>query len=171
MRHWITKDTHIGHKNIQTFCNRPANCDALIFAGLSVLEKGDVITHLGDVAFRDRGEEEYFLNIPTGVRKWLVLGNHDKSAKYHLESGWDWVGHSMSIRRFGKLITFFHKPAPIGEADIQFYGHFHNNPIENCEGYLTSLLTPKHHLLAIEYMDYKPELLDTLIKERINDKG
>jgi len=170
MRYWITTDTHLGHKNIARYCNRPDDYNEKIMEGISVLGYYDVLIHLGDVAFKTQGwEEKYLGNIP--CKKWLVLGNHDKSAKYHLESGWDWVGHSMSIRRFGKLITFFHKPAPIGEADLQFYGHFHNNPIENCEGYLTRLLTSKHHLLAIENMDYKPALLDTLIKERINDKG
>lgn len=164
MTYWITTDTHIGHKNIQRYCNRPANCDELIFAGLSVIQKGDVLIHLGDVAFTNRGEEEYFLGIPTGVRKWLLLGNHDRSAKYHLESGWDWVGNTMTIRRYGKLIKFSHKPVPLGEEDIQIFGHFHNNPIENCEGYLTRLLTSKHKLLSLEVVDYKPVNLKEFIK-------
>jgi len=135
-------------------------------AGLQVLEEGDVLIHLGDVAFNYEGEEEYFLSIPTGVKMWLVLGNHDKSAKYHLESGWDWAGESMTMRRFGKLIKFSHRPAPLGEEDIQIFGHFHNNPLEDCEGYLTRLLTSKHRLLSLEDVEYKPVLLEELVLDK-----
>ena len=164
MRYWITTDTHLGHDNIARYCNRPNDYNERILNGLSVLRNEDILIHLGDVAFRDEGwEEKYLSNIP--CRKWLVKGNHDKSYTWHLRLGWDWVGESMILDRFGKRIEFSHKPTPIMNCDIQIFGHFHNNPIENCEGYLTRYLTDKHHLLVLEDLNYQLVTLRSLIGE------
>ena len=161
MKYWITTDTHLGHDAIAEYCNRPNDYNERIIKGLSVLKYGDVLIHLGDVAFKDRGwEEKYLGNIP--CKKWLVLGNHDKSYTWHLKLGWDWVGEAMWLRRFGYLMKFTHKPTPLGEEDLQFFGHFHNNPLEVCEPYLVQLLTQKHRLLAIENMAYQPVTLQSL---------
>jgi len=164
MRYWITTDTHVDHKNIIKYCNRPENCDELIMDGLSLVGPRDVIVHLGDVAFSSRGEEEYMMHLPYFCKKWLILGNHDKSMKYHIESGWDWAGESMTIRRHGKLIKFSHKPVPIGEEDIQIHGHFHNNPMEYCEGWLQEYYTSKHYLLVLEDVNYMPVRLHDILK-------
>ncbi|NIR62704.1 MAG: hypothetical protein GWN61_01740 [candidate division Zixibacteria bacterium] len=163
MKYWITTDTHIGHKNIQKYCNRPADCDDRILLGLQVLQPDDILIHLGDVAFNDTGEDEYLSRIP--CRRWLVMGNHDKSATYHLRAGWNWVGWSMQLRRFGKLIKFSHKPAPIGEEDVQIHGHFHNAKPEFWEGHLKVILSSKHRLLILEDVDYKPVPLERLIPQ------
>ena len=163
-RYWVTTDTHFGHRNIQKYCNRPPDCDDRIMAGLQVMKMGDILIHLGDVAFNDKGEEHYVEALhDMGIFRWLVLGNHDRSMAYHLEAGWDWVGWSMEMRRFGKLIKFSHKPTPIGEEDIQIHGHFHNAKIEYWEGYLKEIMTSKHKLLVIEDVDYKPVLLESLL--------
>jgi len=162
MNFWITTDTHIGHENIKKLTNRPENCDELIIKGLRVLAHDDILIHLGDVAFHDAGERKYLGNIP--CKKWLVLGNHDKSISFHLGLGWDWVGESMELRRFGELIKFSHKPTPIGEETIQFHGHFHNNPMQYWEGELKDILTSKHQLLIIENMGYKPATLKSLVR-------
>lgn len=163
-RTWVTTDTHIGHKNIQKYCNRPANCDELIMDGLDVMKMGDILIHVGDVAFNDEGEKYYVEKLhDMGIFRWLILGNHDKSIQYHLEAGWDWVGLSMRMKKFGKVIEFSHVPIPDYNCDIQIHGHFHNNPIDKCEGYLTRILTSKHRLLILEDVEYKPVLLEQLV--------
>ena len=163
-RYWITTDTHLGHANIARYCNRPDDYNERILDGLSVLGYYDVLIHLGDVAFKTKGwEEKYLGNIP--CKKWLVVGNHDKSYTWHLKKGWDWVGESMILERYGKRIEFSHKPTPIMNSDMQIFGHFHNNPIENCEGHLTRYLTSKHKLLILEDLDYKLVRLKDLIEE------
>jgi calcineurin-like phosphoesterase family protein len=162
MNYWITTDTHLGHDNIAKYCDRPDDYNERIINGLSVLNYDDVLIHLGDVAFTGDGERKYLGNIP--CKKWLILGNHDKSLTYHLKIGWDWVGEEMSLRRYGKLIRFSHKPVPISEEDIQFHGHFHNAPPEYWEGWLKSIMTSKHHLLVLEYMSYQPATLESLVK-------
>lgn len=163
MRHWITTDTHLGHKNIQKYCNRPANCDNLILQGLSVLEAGDILIHLGDVAFNNYGEELYLATIPEGVTKWLVLGNHDRKPNYHLNLGWDWVGLSMRMKRYGQVIQFSHKPIPTYNCDVQIHGHFHNNSSKYWEGELKQVIDSKHRLLILEDVEYKPVLLEKVI--------
>ena len=146
--YYVTTDTHLGHDNIIEYCDRPLDYNKRIYRGLSVLRLEDTLIHLGDVGFTTGGEKAYLAIIP--CRKWLLLGNHDNSTSFHLSLGWDWAGEEMSIRRFGKLIRFTHKPKPIGEEDIQIHGHFHNNPIEYCEGWLTQYYTSKHKLLILE---------------------
>lgn len=170
MRYWITTDTHMGHENIAKFCDRPKNHEDRIIRGLKHLRPEDVLIHLGDVAFTDEGERRYLGNVNCN-KKWLILGNHDKSYTFHLRMGWDWVGEEMSLRRYGKLIRFSHVPVPIGEEDVQFHGHFHNNPPEYWEGWFKAIMTSKHHLLAIEYMDYRPVTLESLIKNINKNTG
>ena len=165
MRFWITTDTHLGHDNIARYCNRPNNYNDLILKGLQVLKTDDILIHLGDVAFKDIGWEEKYLEL-IPCKRWLIRGNHDKSYTWHLSKGWDWVGESMLLRRFGKLIKFSHKPTPIGEEDIQIHGHFHNNSIEYCEGWLQAIYTSKHKLLILEDIDYKLVELKQLVWEK-----
>ena len=164
MKFWITTDTHMDHEAIANYCNRPDDYNERIIRGLSDLQWDDVLIHLGDVAFSDAGERKYLGNIP--CKKWLVKGNHDKNYTYHLGLGWDWVGEEMLLYRFGKWIRFSHMPKPIGIEDIQFHGHFHNNPLIRCEPYLTEILTVKHKLLIIEDMDYRPATLKSLLRTR-----
>lgn len=166
MKFWITTDTHLGHDNIIKYCNRPLDYNKRIIRGLSCLKYGDVLIHLGDVAFSDAGEREYLRNIP--CKKWLVRGNHDKKYMFHLNLGWDWVGESFMLRCFGVFMKFSHKPVPIGEEDIQFHGHFHNAPSDHWEGWLKQILTSKHQLLILENLDYKPIDLEQLLKEARN---
>jgi calcineurin-like phosphoesterase family protein len=161
MKFWVTTDTHIGHDNIAKYCNRPPDYNERIIGGLSVLKYDDVLIHLGDVAFRNEGERKYLGNIP--CKKWLILGNHDKSYTFHMNIGWDWVGESMQIRKFGKLIRFSHKPIPIAEEDIQLHGHFHNAPPERWEGWLKTILTSRHRLIVLEDLDYRPVTLKSIL--------
>lgn len=162
MRYWITTDTHLGHDNIGKYCNRPDDYNKRIMNGLKVLKEADILIHLGDVAFKDGGWEEKYLNaIP--CRKWLVKGNHDKSYTWHLEKGWDWVGESMILERFGKRIEFSHKPTPIMNCDIQIHGHFHNTPPEYWKGYLKEVISDKHYLLILEDIDYQLVTLKSVV--------
>ena len=164
MKFWITTDTHLGHDNIARYCNRPNDYNERIINGLSVLQYDDILIHLGDVAFTDEWERKYLGNIP--CKKWLVLGNHDKSYTFHMKLGWDWVGESMLLRRWGKLIKFSHVPVPIGEEDIQIHGHFHNNLPKYWEGHLKAVLTSKHVLLVLEHVNYEPILVEPITKLR-----
>jgi calcineurin-like phosphoesterase family protein len=169
MTYWVTTDTHLGHEKIIDFCDRPIDFNERIIKGLYIMKPEDILIHLGDVAWNDAGEKRYLENIPCH-KKWLVLGNHDKSANFHLKAGWDWTARQMSMRRFGLLIRFSHKPVPIGEEDIQLHGHFHNTDHHFWEEWLTAVMGSKHKLLVLENVDYKPVKLEDLLKEEIKRK-
>lgn len=167
VNYWVTTDTHLGHKSIIDFCDRPLNYSDLIMDGLSVLQKDDVLIHLGDVSFRDGKEwnREYLSRIPG--KAWLVKGNHDTySYSWYLDVGWDWVGESMIMERFGKRIEFSHTPIVPHNSELQIHGHFHNCPKEYWEGWLKVILSSKHKLLALEFDGYKPVPLLKLVRER-----
>jgi len=85
---WFTGDTHLGHKNILDYCSRPykdirEHDEAIRDNWNEVVAKGDIVYHLGDLAFlrgsRIRAERlAELINGLNGKIK-LILGNHDKA--------------------------------------------------------------------------------------------
>lgn len=166
MKFWVTTDTHIGHKNIIKYCNRPKDYNERIIMGLHNcgMKEGDILIHLGDIAFNDNGETAYLSAVEQiGVRPWLVLGNHDRSQTFHLNQGWHWAGKVMTMDRFGYRIMFSHKPIPSYNCDLQIHGHFHNAPRRMWEGELKAVMDSKHMLVILENLNYEPIGLKELI--------
>jgi calcineurin-like phosphoesterase family protein len=86
MRHF-TSDTHYGHQNIIRFCHRPyadvhhMNVD-LVNRAASIVDVGDELWHLGDVALGYLDSTLANLaGIPVDVT--LVAGNHDRCHPYN----------------------------------------------------------------------------------------
>lgn len=78
---WFTSDTHFGHKNILTFCERPFNSveemdNAIIERWNSKVEKDDIVFHLGDFAFASNKRWQELIYKLNG-KIYLILGNHD----------------------------------------------------------------------------------------------
>lgn len=78
---WFTSDTHFGHKNILTFCERPFNSveemdEYLINNWNSKVGKDDVVFHLGDFAFASNKRWQELIYKLNG-KIYLILGNHD----------------------------------------------------------------------------------------------
>lgn len=79
---YFTSDTHFGHGNIIKYTNRPYKHvdemnESLIEGWNSVVQKSDIVYHLGDFAFMHAGRVENILNRLNGL-KVLLYGNHDK---------------------------------------------------------------------------------------------
>jgi calcineurin-like phosphoesterase family protein len=77
---FFTSDTHFGHENINTLCNRPlktgAEADELLIEAInSVVQPRDTLYHLGDFAWN---EPDYFRRRIDCRRIHLVEGNHDR---------------------------------------------------------------------------------------------
>lgn len=78
---WFTSDTHFGHKNILTFCERPFNSveemdNAIIERWNSKVGKNDIVFHLGDFAFASNKRWQELIYKLNG-KIYLILGNHD----------------------------------------------------------------------------------------------
>lgn len=159
------------------YCGRPIGFEELLLKELKVVSDHDVLIHLGDFCI---GKDEYwhneFMRTVNG-KKWLLRGNHDgKSNSWYLDHDWDFVGEQILDTYFGKKILFSHVPKKdIGEFDLNIHGHFHNSLHRLLEGkYVVdgekernkedlAVLTAKHKLLAVEFTEYKPVLLEKFI--------
>jgi calcineurin-like phosphoesterase family protein len=84
---YFTSDTHYGHQNIIRFCDRPyadvgsMNVD-LVNRAARVVEVGDELWHLGDVAFGRLDDTLTHLS-RIAVDVTLVAGNHDRCHPYN----------------------------------------------------------------------------------------
>ena len=172
----ITTDTHFFHRKMEELCGRPKDFEIRIFKALqNVLQPEDILIHLGDIVLSSGQEEkahDMFIRTLPG-RKWLVRGNHDrKSNHWYLRHGWDFVADSFCDRYFGKLVCFSHVPMADTGYDINYHGHFHNTAHRNHEPGLVAIANNKQVLLALEYNNYAPWNLDTLINhpEKYNNK-
>ena len=84
-KYWFTADTHFGHANIIKYANRPFKSEAEMNKALienwnKVVQKDDIVFHLGDFCFgRNDYEFDAFFNQLNGNIV-FVKGNHDKLA-------------------------------------------------------------------------------------------
>ncbi len=160
--YWVIADTHFGHGKLVEKGFRPNGFEEIIFRKLKVVDKGDVLIHLGDFCWRN---DEHWLELFQGVRgkKWLVRGNHDKKSNfYYLEHGFDFVVDEIGMDIFGKRILFTHAPTNIYGYDLNIHGHLHDFSGKRMEE-SKNVLTNKHILVKMDH-EYKPVTLKTILK-------
>ena len=169
MRVWLTTDTHFGHEALEVYCGRPNDVADKIFNGFRNIGKDDMLIHLGDVCI---GGDEYWHDklSKTGGKRILVKGNHDrKSNHWYLTHGWGFVCDSFDMTYKGRKIKFSHIPiAWDGYYDLNIHGHFHNSDYRRQEKELLFIKNGYQKLLALEYTNYQPVLLDGFISEVID---
>jgi calcineurin-like phosphoesterase family protein len=163
---YILADSHIQHDAIREYCNRPNNCDELLYKNWKhIIREKDILIHLGDVIFY--GNKQYFSNILQNLpgTKILIRGNHDKnhSDTWFLDCGFSAVFKQVIINNY----ILSHSPVPIYDIKyINIHGHLHNNPLKDWEKAYGGILTDNHYLLSLEYVNYKPILLKTAIEKK-----
>lgn len=92
-RIWFSADTHYGHRNILTLCNRQFNSieehDAKLISNHNeVVGINDIYYFLGDFSFRC--PSDYSANIIKKLnfgKMFLILGNHDKAIRQAIHNG------------------------------------------------------------------------------------
>ena len=170
----IISDTHLNHKNIKEYCNRPDNWTEQILFSIGNFD-ADLLIHLGDVSLGNDVEwHRLFTDLP--MKKWLILGNHDgKSMTWYLNHGWDFVGRSVMIYLYGLRILFSHRPYPFppmktvtedkprSNFDINVHGHCHNRPNLELETWQKPFI--------LENQDYKPVDLKEFLSEEIKEQS
>jgi len=164
MQIWIITDTHWLHTNIIKYCNRPENHNELMIKNWKeMVQYDDVIIHLGDVILGDRDKLKSIL-VQLPGKKILIKGNHDtKPINWYIEQGFDFACDQIIYEG----IVFSHVPIselPEGTR-INIHGHFHVSDPK----YWEYKVKPFNKLLAIEHEDYKPVLLEELIKRYENN--
>lgn len=131
---FLTADTHLDHKNIIGYCDRPYDTitemnEDLVKRWNNVVKKDDLVYHLGDFAWRNHA---YWLDRLNG-KKILIMGNHDNmnvASKNKFQS----MHHLLSCKIEGQDVTLCHYPMctwnKIWYDAWHFYGHVHGTKIE-----------------------------------------
>jgi calcineurin-like phosphoesterase family protein len=141
-----TSDTHLGHKNIIRYSQRPFSSvnemNAILFRHLlDVEDQGFTIVHLGDVSFDLKKFVKNFGWLKYPERHVLVVGNHDPlkdQFQTYTECFGTIIGTTSTWRQNfavlhdevdGKPVTVqvSHQPTPKRKVDYALYGHIHNN--------------------------------------------
>ncbi len=139
IRTFIISDTHIDHKNIIPYENRPfLNLDQMkkeiIKNWNSIVTNEDKVFHLGDVCFGNKEVAKDFVSKLNG-KKYLIMGNHDKShsVKWWLDSGFIWVSKYPILYRNFYILS--HEPIYINSwiPMINVHGHMHSKKMESSQ--------------------------------------
>lgn len=170
MNYWLISDTHFNHERLTEWGGRSGDWQDQFYKGLSGLEtSGDVLIHLGDVCIGNDEEvhRQMMMQIPSYIKKILVLGNHDKKSKqWYSQHGWDFVCDGLEMVYNGHYLHLTHRPArPQGNTTWNIHGHTHGN-LHRSEEYL-EYYSDKYHIdISPEVVGYKPIRLDLLMKKR-----
>lgn len=189
-----TSDTHLSHANIIHYAKRPyldaGVMDADLVGKLRAAEgECDQLIHAGDLTFN---LARFHMKLggtifasPAG--KHFIAGNHDRLNNDVRRAAYDrefesvtsdertWRKHGMIVHDVlvGAPVTVLvsHKPQEtLWGADLNVYGHVHNNPLFPTEGHHPednwAMLDAKHLCACVELFDGRPVSLDRLVAEK-----
>ena len=139
MKTYITSDLHFGHTNIMKFCPESRARfrndvdymnEQMVKEWNEIVEPGDLVYILGDVAFCSAPKAAEYMNRCNGD-KILIEGNHDRKAlkDHSFRSAFKEVHKYLDISYNGTKVVMFHYP--IAEWDqmhrgaVHFHGHLH----------------------------------------------
>jgi len=157
---FLISDTHLNHKNIIKYCNRPFTSveemnDVIVKNWNSVVKEDDTVHFLGDLCFpRGYKTAEWWLSQLNGKINATIKGNHDKKGidSYFLE----YKGYTF------KLVHF---PQNRGDWDgVLLHGHIHNN---NVKEYPFINYENKTVNVSVEMIDYTPISIEDLISKNL----
>lgn len=163
---YLWADPHIGHKNIVKFtCKdgsplRPwediqEHDEALIKAYNDVVKPGDRVYILGDLG-------NWRVTDRLMGRKVLVKGNHDVDKLSQYSQHFDDIRACVAKKGFILTHIPIH-PASLGRWGLNIHGHLHSDVV--CIGN-TGITDTRYRCVSVEQTDFKPILLDTVLKER-----
>ena len=127
---FVIADTHFGHENIISYCNRPfrniKEMDAQLVKGWNeCVSNNDTVFVLGDFAHSKYTVAEILTRL--NGKKILIKGNHDTfSNEFYRQCGFK------EVSEYPILFGFYlmsHEPLQLSETTpyFNFYGHVHND--------------------------------------------
>lgn len=141
--HFITSDTHFGHRNIvagiSVWPDKERNCrpfatlaehdEEMLTRFNELVAEDDTLYHLGDVAFSEAKLIE-FLSRLRCKNVFLTFGNHDKAARANTHR-FSKTSERMEFTYNGKHIVIGHYGMRVWNKShrgaYHFYGHSHGN--------------------------------------------
>jgi len=152
-RIWITSDNHFFHKRIAMYANRPDNHNEIMLNNWnSMIEKDDIVLHLGDIAFgKFVGIAELFSCL-NGII-YLIPGNHDRKKELKFYSNFINIISETEVLPYKNYI-FSHRPQyNVPENITNIHGHVHGH----------SWTDNQHINVCVENTFYKPVKLEVLL--------
>lgn len=157
---YFIADTHFNHKNIIKYCNRPFKNskemnEYIVNKWNSVVTKGDIVYHLGDVGFGSTDELKELVCRLNGT-KILIRGNHDYKRGVN---GWKEVEFSEVYKKkliLGDLILT-HEPIEVEKNYINVFGHIHDKPLDK------RFNKNNHICVSCDVIEYTPISIEKIV--------
>lgn len=159
---FIISDTHFNHEKIKSLEWRPDNYNELIkHYWNKLVSPEDTIIHLWDVIFSRASELGNILACLPGT-KILVKGNHDMNRnQWYLDKWFNLVCDKIEMRVNHKDAILTHIPIRLEENKYNIHWHLHSR---HRHEEFKDILTDRHILYSCENENYKPRLLNDLLK-------
>ena len=168
-RIFFWSDQHFNHSNIIKYSNRPFEDkehmnSVMIKNYFNTVNDDDLVIWGGDVAFGSVEETRQILKSLPG-KKILILGNHDFDKNkltfrnYHIFDN-HFMSYCFSLKIENKIcnILLTHYPVDnkwLPDNTLNVHGHIHVHTADK-----------KNINISVEHTNYKPILLDEIIKEK-----
>lgn len=148
---YFISDPHFGHSNILKFERNEFKSieehDAFIVASINkVVTKFDTLYLLGDI-----GELENVTKL--NGKKILIMGNHDKLAKYKYEEVFDEVYDTPIY--LSKRIVLSHIPIPTPPGVLNVHGHLHGSILNSDNHMNLSAMLINYRPISMKVLDIK----------------
>jgi len=161
---WFTADTHFYHDAILKYCNRPfANIEemneTIIDNWNKVVDKNDIVYHLGDFGFVKKSNEDKFIKIFNRLngQKNLVLGNHDENVCVINDVlKWNNIYIKKKIKINDKYYVLNHEPMLSWNASFHGSRHLH--------GHTHGTIKPRGYAfdVGVDSWNFTPINIDTV---------
>lgn len=154
---WIYGDTHFGTKGMfnrtysKTFETVEEHIEQSIARYNSLVRDEDVVIFLGDLGLKQA--IEYVIPRLKGI-KVLIVGNHDG----YTDTYYSKLGFVEIYRHpiyFHPRLVLSHEPTPVEFGVVNAHGHTH----------FVFLDSPWHMNLCTEWTEYKPVLIEKILKK------
>ena len=162
---WVISDTHFNHENILKFSNGRGDDfssvkemnECMIDNWNSVVKKGDLVYHLGDVFFGNKGEFHTLWKKLNGAKR-LIVGNHDDVKFLARGEYFQKIMLWRMFPEFNAILTHL----PMHESNMKIWGDYDEDSV-NIHGHIHRNPAPssRHKCVSVEQINYTPILLGT----------
>lgn len=172
---YFTSDWHFGHERmIKGFRSKDFSSveehDKIIEDNIfSTLKRGDTLYFLGDAfwTWNNEQKKKFFDRIRGhSIQFFWVRGNHDKPFSHKAIL---WTGDLKEIKYNKKRIIMCHYPMLCWNSShhgsLNFHGHIHNGDKTYYRIAETQYYTGKHINVNLEFYDYRPVSIETLLEK------